>query len=78
MRQPCMGLGTAYREETLRMNNVLIKSFGGNKLCLWVEENCIFTEKILSICIYNYIKHLNKSDISKYCISMSIFHLKCY
>jgi hypothetical protein len=42
-----MGLGTACKEETSRMKNVLIKSFGGKKLCLWVEENCVFTEKFL-------------------------------
>jgi hypothetical protein len=29
-----MGLGTACKEETSRMKNVQIESFGGNKLCL--------------------------------------------
>jgi hypothetical protein len=28
-----------------RMNNVWIESSGGKNLCLWVEENCVFTEK---------------------------------
>jgi hypothetical protein len=35
-----MGLGTAGKGETSRMN-VSIESFGGKKSCLWVEENCI-------------------------------------
>jgi hypothetical protein len=35
-----MGLGTVYKGETLRMENVSIVSSGGRKLCLWVEENC--------------------------------------
>jgi hypothetical protein len=32
-----MGLGTACKEETLRMRNVSIVSSGGRKLHLWVE-----------------------------------------
>jgi hypothetical protein len=42
-----MGLGTACKEETSRIKNVLIQSSGGKKLCLLVEENCVFTEKFL-------------------------------
>jgi hypothetical protein len=37
-----MGLGTGYKEETLRMKNVLIESSGVKTLCLWVEENCVY------------------------------------
>jgi hypothetical protein len=36
-----MGLGTACKEEALRMKNISIESSGGKKICLWVEENCI-------------------------------------
>jgi hypothetical protein len=43
-----MGLGRA----TLRVKNVSIVSSGERKLCLWVEENCVFTEKFLYIYIY--------------------------
>jgi hypothetical protein len=42
-----MELGRVCREETSKMGNVAIDSFGGNILCLWVEENCVFTEKFL-------------------------------
>jgi hypothetical protein len=45
-----MGLGTACKDETLRMNNVSIVSSGGRKLRLWVEENCVFTKNSY-ICI---------------------------
>jgi hypothetical protein len=41
-----VGLGTAHKGETSRMKNVLIVSSGGRKLCLWVEENCVPTEKL--------------------------------
>jgi hypothetical protein len=41
-----MGLGTACNERTSRMKNVLIERFGEQKLCLLLEENCVFTEKI--------------------------------
>jgi hypothetical protein len=44
-----MGLGTACKGETLRMKNVSIESSGGNKICLCVKENCVFTEKFLCI-----------------------------
>jgi hypothetical protein len=30
------------------MNNVWIEIFGEEKSCLWVEENCVFTEKLLN------------------------------
>jgi hypothetical protein len=42
-----MGLGTAYKAETSKIENVSIKSSGRKKLCLWVEENCVFTEKFI-------------------------------
>jgi hypothetical protein len=42
-----MGLGTTCREETLKMKDVSIVSSGGKKLCLWIEENCVFTRKFL-------------------------------
>jgi hypothetical protein len=41
------GLGTVCKEETSRMRNVSIEIFRGKKLCLWVEENCVFTEYLL-------------------------------
>jgi hypothetical protein len=41
-----MGLGTECKVKTSRMKNVLIKNSGGKKLCLWVEENCVFQGKI--------------------------------
>jgi hypothetical protein len=47
-----MGLGTVCKEEMLRMKNVSIMRSGGRKLHLWVEENCVPTEKILYIYIY--------------------------
>jgi hypothetical protein len=40
-----MGLGTACKGETVRMKNVSIESSGAKKICLWVEEKCVFTEK---------------------------------
>jgi hypothetical protein len=30
------------------MKNVWIKIFGEEKYYLWVEENCVFTEKLLN------------------------------
>jgi hypothetical protein len=42
-----IGLGTACKEETSRRKNGSIKNSGEKKLCLWVEENCIFPEKYL-------------------------------
>jgi hypothetical protein len=44
-----MGLGTVCKEESSRIKNVSIVSSGGRKLCLWVEENCVPTEKFLYI-----------------------------
>jgi hypothetical protein len=44
-----MVLGTVFKEETLRMKSVSIVSSAGRKLCLWVEENCVPTEKFLYI-----------------------------
>jgi hypothetical protein len=49
-----MGLGPACKKETSRMKNVLIES-SGEKNCLWVEENCVFTEKFPNIYIYTSI-----------------------
>jgi hypothetical protein len=46
-----MRLGTVCKEETLRMKSASIMSSGGRKLCLWVEENCVPTEKFLYIYI---------------------------
>jgi hypothetical protein len=40
-----MGLGTAGKGETSRMKNVSIESSGGKELRLWVEENCVFSER---------------------------------
>jgi hypothetical protein len=37
-----MGLGTECKEETPRMENISIESFGRKKLCYLVEENCVF------------------------------------
>jgi hypothetical protein len=48
-----LGLRTACKGENLRMKNVSIGSSGGKKLCLWVEENYVPTEKLLHIYIYN-------------------------
>jgi hypothetical protein len=31
------------------MKNVWIEIFGEEKSCFWVEENCVFTEKLLKI-----------------------------
>jgi hypothetical protein len=42
-----LGLGTEYKDVTIRMNSVSIQSSGGKKLCLWIEENCVFAEKSL-------------------------------
>jgi hypothetical protein len=42
-----MGLRTVCTKEASRMKNVLIKSSERYQFCLWVEENCIFTEKSL-------------------------------
>jgi hypothetical protein len=57
-----MGLGTACKGETSRVKNISIESPGGRKLCLWVEENCVFTgtiPKYTHIYIYTYfIKRL--------------------
>jgi hypothetical protein len=40
-----MELGTACKGETSRMGNVSIERTLEEKNCLWVEENCVFTEK---------------------------------
>jgi hypothetical protein len=40
-----MGLGTAYKEETLKNDSMV--SSGGRKSYLRVEENCVFTEKFI-------------------------------
>jgi hypothetical protein len=48
-----MGLGTACKEETSRMKNVLILSSGGRKLCVWAEESCVCTEKFRYV-LYKY------------------------
>jgi uncharacterized protein YodC (DUF2158 family) len=45
-----MGLGTVCKEKTLRMIVSMVSS-GGRKLCLWVEENSVPTEKFLYIYI---------------------------
>jgi hypothetical protein len=29
------------------MKNIWTEIFGEEKSCLWVEENCVFTEKLL-------------------------------
>jgi hypothetical protein len=42
-----MGLRTARKEETSRLENISIESSGRNKLYLWVEVNCVFTGKFL-------------------------------
>jgi hypothetical protein len=42
-----MGLGTACKEEPSRMKNVSIERSGGKKLCLRVEEKCVFAEKFI-------------------------------
>jgi hypothetical protein len=47
-----MRLGAAWKGKTLRMKTASIMSSGGRKLCLWVEGNCIFTEKFLYTRIY--------------------------
>jgi hypothetical protein len=44
-----IGLGIACKEETSRMKNISNESSGGKKLCVWIEENCVFTEKSLYI-----------------------------
>jgi hypothetical protein len=46
-----MGLRTECKEETLRIEDVSIVSSGGRKLCLWVEENCVPTDKFIYIYI---------------------------
>jgi hypothetical protein len=35
-------------EKKRRIKNVWIEIFGEEKSCLWVEENCVFTEKLLN------------------------------
>jgi hypothetical protein len=50
-----VGLGTACKGETLKMENVSIESSGGRKVCLWVEKNCIFKEKFLYTRKHSYI-----------------------
>jgi hypothetical protein len=50
-----MGLGTACKEEASRMKKVLSVSSGERKLCLWVEKNCVRTEKNHILYIYIYI-----------------------
>jgi hypothetical protein len=50
-----MGLGRVCKEETLRIKNVVIDSSGVRKLCLWVEESCLPTEKFTHTHIYLYI-----------------------
>jgi hypothetical protein len=52
-----MGLGTACKEETLRMKNVSIVSSEGRKLCLWVEKDCVPTEKFIYILVKMKISH---------------------
>jgi hypothetical protein len=44
-----MGLGRACKEGISRMKNVSIERFGERKLCLEVEENCVFTENFPKI-----------------------------
>jgi hypothetical protein len=44
-----MGVGTACKGEAPRMKNISIESSGGKKICLWVENNCVFTENFLYI-----------------------------
>jgi hypothetical protein len=61
-----MGLGTACKEEILRMKNVSIESSGGKRKCLWVEENCVFKEKFLYIyiccvCMFSLYVYLGAS-----------------
>jgi hypothetical protein len=41
-----MGLGTACKEETSKVKNVSIESFGGKELCFGVKGNWVFTEKL--------------------------------
>jgi hypothetical protein len=41
------------------MKNVWIEIFEEEKSCLWVEENCVFTEKLLNkINLYQHNKQL--------------------
>jgi hypothetical protein len=40
-----MGLGRAYKEETSSMKNVPTEISGRKIIYLWVEENCVITEK---------------------------------
>jgi hypothetical protein len=40
-----MESGRVRKEESYRTKNVWIVIFGEEKSCLWVEENCVFTEK---------------------------------
>jgi hypothetical protein len=42
-----MRLRTEYKGKISRMKNVSTESSGRKKLCLWVEENCVFAEKFL-------------------------------
>jgi hypothetical protein len=42
-----MELGAACKKEISRLKNVSVESSGRKKLCLWVEENCVFKEKFL-------------------------------
>jgi hypothetical protein len=38
------------KAENSTMNNLSIESSGGEKISIWVEENCVFTETFLYIC----------------------------
>jgi hypothetical protein len=68
-----MRLGTACREETLRVKNVSIMSSRGRKLCLWAEETCVVpTEKFTHVVLVNenivYIRKIMNSVHMEYII----------
>jgi hypothetical protein len=41
------GIRESMKRRELKTKNVWIEIFGEEKSCLWVEENCVFTEKLL-------------------------------
>jgi hypothetical protein len=47
--RPVNTLGTERKDVTLRMKNVSIQRSDEKKLCLGIEENCVFTERIMYI-----------------------------
>jgi hypothetical protein len=41
------GIRDSIQRRNLKDLECSIESFGGKELCLWVQENCVITEKVL-------------------------------